>query len=58
VAHIGGVFESAMLMERYRGLIELDGLTQSRPPMYGPAVGGLLEAYRSVQLSITKIMST
>lgn len=55
VAHIGGVFQSEMLMDRYRTLIELDGVTRSSPPVYGPAVGGLLEAYRSARLSITNI---
>ncbi len=58
VAHIGGVFQSRMLMERFRSLIGLDGVTTCGEPLYGPAVGGVLEAYRSVSLSITNIMST
>jgi N-acetylglucosamine kinase-like BadF-type ATPase len=45
VAHIGGVFQSAQLMERFRALIELDGVTQSRSPLFGPAEGALAESY-------------
>jgi N-acetylglucosamine kinase len=56
VAHIGGVFQSAMLMERFRTLVTLDGSTTCGEPLHGPAVGGLLEAYRDTSLSITNIM--
>jgi N-acetylglucosamine kinase-like BadF-type ATPase len=55
VAHIGGVFQSALLMERFRHLIELDGVTRSGEPFYGPAVGALLEAYRSIPLSVPSV---
>jgi N-acetylglucosamine kinase-like BadF-type ATPase len=58
VAYIGGVFQSAMLLERFRMLVELDGSTRCAPPLYGPAIGALLDAYRSASLSITNIMST
>jgi N-acetylglucosamine kinase-like BadF-type ATPase len=56
VARIGGVFQSALLLETFRALVELDGVTRSSPPLHGPAVGALLEAYRSTSLSITDIM--
>ncbi len=47
VAHIGGVFQSAGLMERFRSLIELDGVTTCGEPLHGPALGALFEAIRS-----------
>ena len=46
VAYIGGVFRSELLLERYRTLIELNG-DRCGPPVYGPAAGALLEAYRT-----------
>ncbi len=46
IAYIGGVFRSAILLERFRTLIELDGGTRCSPPVYGPAAGALIEAYR------------
>jgi N-acetylglucosamine kinase-like BadF-type ATPase len=58
VAHIGGVFQSSAVMQRFNAFLELDGVTQVGEPLYGPAVGALLEAYRSAELSITNIMST
>jgi N-acetylglucosamine kinase len=58
VAYIGGVFQSVQVLERFRVLIELDGSARCQPPLHGPAVGALLEAYRSTLLSITDIMST
>jgi len=49
VAYIGGVFRSEMLLERYRTLVELGG-DRCGPPIYGPAAGALLEAYRAAGL--------
>src|SRR3954453_7697982 len=46
VAYIGGVFQSARLLERFRMLVELDGITRCSPPLHGPAEGALFEAYR------------
>jgi N-acetylglucosamine kinase-like BadF-type ATPase len=59
VAYIGGVFQSELLLERFRMLVELDGSTSCGPPVEGPAEGALLDAYRAagLQLSITHIMS-
>lgn len=51
VAHIGGVYQSAQIMERFQTLVELDGATTVGEPLYGPAVGALMEAYRSTALS-------
>lgn len=47
VAYIGGVFSSALLLERFRSLVELEEGNDVGPPVYGPAAGALLEAYRT-----------
>jgi N-acetylglucosamine kinase-like BadF-type ATPase len=47
VAYIGGVFQSGRLLERFRMLLELDGVTHCGPPVCGPAEGALREAYRA-----------
>jgi N-acetylglucosamine kinase len=52
VAYIGGVFQSRMVLERFRMLVELDGSTSCGPPLYGPAEGALREAYRAAGLSL------
>ncbi len=46
VHHVGGVFESSILRERFRMLMELDGSTSVRGPISGPAQGALIEALR------------
>lgn len=60
VAYIGGVFQSELLLERFRILVELDGRSHCIPPQNGPAEGALLDAYRAagLVLSIRNIMST
>jgi N-acetylglucosamine kinase-like BadF-type ATPase len=50
VAYIGGVFRSALLLERFRMLVELEDGNRCGPPHYGPAAGALLEAYRAAGL--------
>jgi N-acetylglucosamine kinase-like BadF-type ATPase len=50
VAHIGGVFRSDLLRERFRLLVEMEEGTRCTPPVYGPAAGALLEAYRAAGL--------
>lgn len=50
VSYVGGVFQSEMLLERYRMLIELGDGNRCEKPMHGPAAGALLEAYRAVGL--------
>jgi N-acetylglucosamine kinase-like BadF-type ATPase len=50
IAHIGGVFHSQPLLERFRLLVELEDGSRVAPPRHGPAEGALLEAYRAVGL--------
>lgn len=52
VAYIGGVFRSEILLDRFRMLVELDG-SRCTPPLLGPSVGALLEAYRAAGLHPT-----
>lgn len=52
VAYIGGVWQSNLLRERFRQLVELEDGNTVGPPVYGPAAGALLEAYRAVGLSV------
>lgn len=47
VAYIGGVYQSRMLLERFRMLVEMESGSHCRAPLYGPAEGALLEAYRA-----------
>jgi N-acetylglucosamine kinase-like BadF-type ATPase len=47
LAYIGGVFESHLLLERFRMLVELSGSTRCGRPLRGPAEGALLEAIRT-----------
>ena len=51
VAHIGGVFKSEMLRERFRMLVELEDGNTLIAPCHGPAVGALIEAYRSAGIA-------
>jgi N-acetylglucosamine kinase-like BadF-type ATPase len=53
VAHIGGVFKSEMLRERFRMLVELEDGNKLIAPCHGPAVGALIEAYRSAGVPAT-----
>jgi N-acetylglucosamine kinase-like BadF-type ATPase len=50
VAFIGGVFRSAMLLERFRLLVELEDGNQVIEPLYGPGTGALIEAYAAAGL--------
>jgi N-acetylglucosamine kinase-like BadF-type ATPase len=52
IAWIGGVFNSSLLREQFRLLLELEDGTRTAPPKYSPAAGALLEAYRAVGLYI------
>ena len=45
VAYIGGVFRSAILLDRFRVLVELDETSRCARPLLTPAAGALLEAY-------------
>ena len=48
-AYIGGVFRSAIVLQRFRELVAAAGCV-SGPPVFGPAAGALLEAYRAAGL--------
>ena len=51
VAYIGGGFRSRLLLERFQLLVELEDGNRCGPPLYGPAEGALLEAYRATGLA-------
>jgi len=40
------VFNSELLLERFRMLVELEDGNRVQKPQYGPAAGALIEAYR------------
>ena len=44
-SYVGGVFQSAAILHRYRALLELSACTVVAP-MLGPAAGALVEAFR------------
>ncbi len=50
VSYIGGVFRSAIVLERFRMLVELEEGNRVAAPVYGPAGGALIEAYRLASL--------
>jgi N-acetylglucosamine kinase-like BadF-type ATPase len=52
VAYVGGVFRSEILLERFRALVEGAG-NRVMAPIYGPAAGALLEAYRVAGVACT-----
>jgi N-acetylglucosamine kinase-like BadF-type ATPase len=47
VSFLGGAFSSRILLARFRELIEAEPGNQLTAPVYGPAAGALLEAYRA-----------
>lgn len=51
VVHMGSVFRSPILREQFRELVEQERGNQCGPPLYAPAVGALLEAYRASGLT-------
>jgi N-acetylglucosamine kinase-like BadF-type ATPase len=46
IAHVGGVFQSAILLDRFRTLIMLDGDAETEAPRLSPAAGALILAYK------------
>ena len=52
ISYLGGVFRSAILLDRYRMLMELEDGNRVAEPVYGPAAGALIEAYRSAGLKV------
>jgi N-acetylglucosamine kinase-like BadF-type ATPase len=53
VAYIGGVFRSRTVLERFVTLVQEEPGNRVAPPIYGPAGGALLEAYRLAGLRCT-----
>lgn len=53
VSYIGGVFRSMSILERFRVLVELESANRVDPPVYGPAAGALIEAYRAVNADVS-----
>jgi N-acetylglucosamine kinase-like BadF-type ATPase len=49
LAYIGGVFQSRVLLENFRSLVQQEGV-RCGAPRHSPAEGALREAYRSVGL--------
>jgi N-acetylglucosamine kinase-like BadF-type ATPase len=49
---IGGVFQSQILLERFRTLVLLDGNAEAGPPRHSPAAGALIIAYRAAGLPL------
>ena len=45
-SYVGGVFRSAILRTKFRALIESEAGNVFGAPVYGPAAGALIEAYR------------
>ena len=52
VSYVGGTFQSAGLLSRFRELVEAGGPNTVAAPIYGPAAGALLAAYRDYGLSV------
>ena len=52
ISWIGGVFQSQILLERFRTLALLDGNTEAGPPRRSPAAGALLLSYRVAGLPL------
>ncbi len=51
VAHLGGVFRATALREQFKALVEQEPGSRCGPPIYAPAAGALLEAYRAAGLT-------
>lgn len=51
IAYIGGAFQSDLLRDRFRVLIELSGNATCKAPDHSPAIGALYHAYRASGLS-------
>ena len=47
VSHVGGVFRSDVLRARFHAIVEGTEGNRCAPPVYSPAIGALLEAYRA-----------
>ena len=52
MAYIGGVYKSRFLLERFQMLVELEDGNHVAPPIFGPAVGALIEAYAAAGCTV------
>jgi N-acetylglucosamine kinase-like BadF-type ATPase len=50
VSYSGGVFRSRIVLGRFRDWLSAEAGVRVAPPVYGPATGALLEAYRAAGL--------
>jgi len=53
IAYIGGVFQSRLLLESFRALVELQEGVRCGAPRRSPAEGALREAYRSAGVGLS-----
>jgi N-acetylglucosamine kinase-like BadF-type ATPase len=51
VAYVGGVFQSDLVREKFRLLVEMEDGCRCGEPLHGPERGALLEAYRQAGLN-------
>jgi N-acetylglucosamine kinase-like BadF-type ATPase len=56
IAYIGGVFESRVVLERFRLLVEFEAGNRCIAPLRGPAEGALLEAYRQAGCNVDSML--
>jgi N-acetylglucosamine kinase-like BadF-type ATPase len=52
ISYLGGVFRSEILLDRYRTLMDLKEGNRVAEPVYGPAAGALMEAYRAAGVKV------
>jgi N-acetylglucosamine kinase-like BadF-type ATPase len=52
ISYLGGVFRSEILLGRFRMLMELEEGNRVAGPVYGPAAGALIEAYRVAGVAV------
>ena len=53
VSYVGGVFQSVMILEQFKTLVEMDQQTFVTPPRFGPATGALIAAFRASGLNLS-----
>jgi N-acetylglucosamine kinase-like BadF-type ATPase len=53
ISYAGGVFQSPLLLARFQMLVELEDASGFAAPIYGPAEGALIEAYRAAGIACT-----
>jgi N-acetylglucosamine kinase-like BadF-type ATPase len=53
IYYSGGVFKSALLLERFQAVMEMGGLRKVAPPLYPPAAGALMEAWATSNVHAT-----